>query len=322
MTSDYLNELNSFLDQYNYGQQPAELYDPIVYTMSMGGKRMRPMLCLLAYSLYREDHHKAMPAAAAVEVFHNFTLLHDDIMDQAPLRRGQATVHEKWSTPVAILSGDVMLVKAYDLLLDVECRKPAELVRKFNQTAVEVCEGQQIDMNFEQKETVSIAEYLEMIKLKTAVLLGYSLWSGAWLAGASHKDCEKLYELGIAMGIGFQLTDDLLDVFADQSKFGKQVGGDIISNKKTYLLIRSLADATEDHSKTLQYWINAKEFDKQEKVKAVTSIYQELNIKEKTQVLIQDYFDQAFRLATELQVSANTYSLLKNYMHQLIGREH
>jgi geranylgeranyl diphosphate synthase, type II len=322
MTSDYLSKLNTFLDQHSYGSRPPELYEPIYYTMSMGGKRMRPLLCLLAYSLYRDNYEKALPAAAAVEVFHNFTLLHDDIMDQAPLRRGKPTVHERWSTPVAILSGDVMMVKAYDLLLDLDHRHPVPLIRKFNVTAAEVCEGQQIDMNFEQRATVSVEEYLDMIKLKTAVLLGYSVWSGAFLAGASHRDCDTLYDLGVAMGIGFQLTDDLLDVFADQAKFGKQVGGDIISNKKTYLLIRALEDASEAQKKNLQSWLEKKEFDKAVKVEAVTQIYKELGIEEKTRSLISSYFDKAFNLASQLQVNSETSLVLRNYMEQLIGRDH
>ncbi len=321
MTSDMLTKLNAYLDSIEYGKHPLELYEPIRYIMQLGGKRMRPILCLLAYSLYRKDIEHAMPAAAAVEVFHNFTLMHDDIMDQAPIRRGQATVHEKWNSNVAILSGDVMLVRAYDLLLATDYPHLAEMIKRFNQTAAEVCEGQQIDMNFESCKEVSVEQYLDMIRLKTAVLLGYSLWSGAKLAFADAEDCEKLYEIGVAMGIGFQLTDDLLDVYADQEKFGKQQGGDIVANKKTYLLIRALQDAHGEDSRQLHEWLDKSQFDKSEKVKVITTIYDKLNIQIKTQNLIHFYFDQALQLAKSLHAPNEGHQNLIQYMESLIARE-
>ncbi|HAH37764.1 MAG TPA: isoprenyl synthetase, partial [Algoriphagus sp.] len=224
-----LDKLESFIREQNFGEDPKELYEPITYILSLGGKRIRPLLSLLAYGLYKKDPKTILSQASAVEVFHNFTLMHDDIMDQAPLRRGKATVHEKWNENVAILSGDVMLVRAYDLLLPTPHTLLPKVIRLFNKTAAEVCEGQQHDMNFESREEVHEDEYVNMIRLKTAVLLGFALELGAILAEASEEDCQKIYNFGVNIGIGFQLKDDLLDVFADQAKFGKQVGGDIIS---------------------------------------------------------------------------------------------
>src|SRR5690606_8928008 len=227
---DIQRDLENHIQQLDFGSQPKELYEPIAYLMGLGGKRIRPLLTLLAYTLYREDYQKILTPAVAVEVFHNFTLMHDDIMDDAPLRRGKASVHEKWNRNTAILSGDVMLVMVYDMLLEIPSPKLGLCLKYFNRTAAEVCEGQQFDMNFESKENVSEAEYLEMIRLKTAVLLGFSLFFGAILAEADFEDAKKLYDFGVNIGIGFQLKDDLLDVYADKSKFGKQVGGDIVSN--------------------------------------------------------------------------------------------
>lgn len=230
----YLGLIEKEIAKYQYGESPAELYEPISYIMALGGKRLRPLLTMLSYSLYRNDPEKILKAAVAVEVFHNFTLMHDDIMDNAPLRRGQATVHEKWNANVAILSGDVMLVKAYDLLLESNPARLKEVIAKFNKCAAEVCEGQQHDMNFETLSQVNESEYLEMIRQKTSALLGFSLELGAILADAPESDCLLLKNMGESIGMGFQLQDDLLDVYADQEKFGKLVGGDIIANKKRF----------------------------------------------------------------------------------------
>ncbi len=226
--------------------------------MKLGGKRLRPMLTCLSYSLYRDDVSAMVKYAAAVEAFHNFTLMHDDIMDKAPLRRGKPTVHEKYNESTAILSGDVMLVKVYEMFLSLPDQQLREVLRLFNKTASEVCEGQQMDMDFETMKRVSEQQYIEMIRLKTAVLLGFSLELGAILAGASKEDREALYNFGVNVGIGFQLMDDLLDVYAEQKKFGKTVGGDIVSNKKTYLLIKAL----ERDKKELPKWLAAKKFDR------------------------------------------------------------
>lgn len=273
------------------GSDPKSLYDPIRYIMKLGGKRLRPLLVLTAYNLYRNDVEKVVKYAAAVEAFHNFTLMHDDIMDKAPLRRGKPTVHEKYNANTAILSGDVMLVKVYDMFLSLPGQQLKDVLGLFNRTAAEVCEGQQMDMDFETMKKVSEKQYLEMIRLKTAVLLGFSLEFGALLAGASDEDRKALYDFGVNIGVGFQLMDDLLDVYGDQKKFGKAVGGDIVSNKKTYLLIKALERKKPDLNK----WLSAKKFDKKKKVAAVTKIYDSLNIRELTQQKADEYFEEGYK---------------------------
>lgn len=312
--------INNRLKELSYGEEPKELYDPIQYIMSLGGKRMRPLLVLLAYRLFKDDVESVLDQAIAVEVFHNFTLMHDDIMDEAPLRRGQATVHEKWNANVAILSGDVMLVRAYDLLLDA----PGDLkqiIKDFNACAAGVCEGQQFDMNFEGLPTVPEEIYINMIRLKTAVLLGFSLKLGAMLAQASEDQAQKLYDFGVKVGIGFQLKDDLLDVYADQAKFGKQVGGDIIANKKTFLLLKALELANETQLSALNKWLQAEDFDNTEKVGAVRAIYDEIGIRELTLQKMQEYFDSGFEALEALGIDANKQQALIDFTKYLIDRE-
>lgn len=282
----------------NPGSRPASLYEPIRYIMQLGGKRMRPLLTCLAYGIYRNDVERIIPYAVAVEAFHNFTLMHDDIMDNAPLRRGKKTVHEKWNLSTAILSGDVMLVKVYDML----CSLPADQLRAvlpmFNKTAAEVCEGQQLDMEFEGKARVTEDQYIEMIRLKTAVLLGFSLSFGAYLAGAPEAERTALYDFGVNIGIGFQLRDDLLDVYADRKKFGKKVGGDIVSNKKTFLLIKALQLAKGKDKVELTRWIGVRKFNQRRKVEAVTALYNRLGIRALTEEKVKTYFDLGYaRLA-------------------------
>ncbi len=274
-----LDKLETFIGTQTFGESPSELYTPIDYILSLGGKRIRPLLSLLSFGMFQKNPESILKQALAIEVFHNFTLMHDDIMDQAPLRRGKPTVHEKWNANVAILSGDVMLVKAYDLLMDTEPALLPEILRLFNQTAAEVCEGQQFDMNFENLSEVKEEEYIQMIRLKTAVLLGCALKMGAILGGANETESNKLYEFGVNVGVGFQLKDDLLDVFADKAKFGKQVGGDIISNKKTFLLIKAKELAQGKDAEELSYWLDQLDFDKEMKVNAVKAIYEKLGIK-------------------------------------------
>lgn len=320
--SKILQELENHIQEYSYGKSPKELYEPISYIMSLGGKRIRPLLTLLAYSLYKDEYQKVFTPAMAVEVFHNFTLMHDDIMDDAPLRRGKATVHEKWNANTAILSGDVMLVKAYDMLLGISPDLLPECLRLFNQTAAEVCEGQQHDMNFETMDTVTEDAYIDMIRQKTAVLLGFALQFGAMLAGAPKEDSEKLYSFGVNIGIGFQLKDDLLDVYADKEKFGKQVGGDIISNKKTFLLLKAKEIASGENKVSLENWISAKEFDKVEKVNAVTAIYNNLGIKNLTESKMQEYFDKGFSQYENLKVpNQDAYQTLLMLTKDLVNRE-
>ena len=323
MTNDLkalIGLINNRLTEHSYGEQPNELYEPIRYIMSLGGKRLRPVLVLLAHKLFKDDHETILDQALAVEVFHNFTLMHDDIMDDAPLRRGKQTVHEKWDSSTAILSGDVMLVRAYDLLLDA----PGDLraiIKAFNECAAGVCEGQQFDMNFETMSSVTEEDYINMIRLKTAVLLGFSLQFGAMLAGASEASTKALYKFGVDIGIGFQLKDDLLDVYADQEKFGKQVGGDIISNKKTFLLLKALELANEEQKTQLTQWIDKKEFDSAEKVEAVTAIYDQIGIKELTLAKMNEYFNKGFESLDKIEVAEERKTGLKSFAQYLIERD-
>lgn len=313
--------INAAISNLKLAEDPGELYDPIKYIMNLGGKRLRPLLVLLSYELFHNDSKTIINHALSVEVFHNFTLMHDDIMDQAPLRRGQTTVHEKWNQNIAILSGDVMLVKAYEILLSLEDKICKEAIRKFNACAIEVCEGQQLDMNFETMEMVSESDYLEMIRKKTAVLLGFSMEMGAILANTDQNNQKLLKEFGTNIGLGFQLKDDLLDVYADRLKFGKQVGGDIIANKKTFLLISAMELATGENKKRLKHWLDKKTFDKTEKVNAVKAIYDQLGIKTITENKMDRYFDLGFQSLNKLDIPSSQKEVLINFTLELIKRE-
>jgi geranylgeranyl diphosphate synthase type II len=290
--------------------------------MALSGKRLRPVLTLLSASLYTDNWQTALKPAQAVELFHNFTLMHDDIMDNAPIRRGKPTIHEKWNANTAILSGDVMLVKAYDFLVDVTSDRIRQVLIRFNKTASEVCEGQQLDMNFESRWDVTEEEYIAMIRLKTSVLLGFALELGGILGGADAVSIRSLYDAGVNMGLGFQLKDDLLDVYGDPAKFGKQVGGDIIANKKTFLLIEALELAKGDLHRDLTQWLSEKEFDKKEKVKAVTAIYDELGIPARTEAKINSYFSKGFEALEKLEANSEQKKILLDFVRQLIEREH
>ncbi|WP_448698941.1 polyprenyl synthetase family protein [Mucilaginibacter sp. AW1-3] len=305
-----------------YGHNPIELYEPIDYIMSLGGKRMRPCLLLMACDLFGGDVEKALSAAIGIEVFHNFTLMHDDIMDKAPLRRGKPTVHEKWDTNVAILSGDVMMVEANRLMMLVDDSILRPVLDVFNETATGVCEGQQIDMNFESRDTVAVDEYINMIRLKTAVLLGGLMKIGALIAGASDKEATLLYNFGEQLGIAFQLQDDILDVYGDPEKFGKQVGGDILSNKKTYLLIKALELAKGDNLTQLNYWLAATDFDATEKVNAVKSIYAALNIRGQAENEMNKYARSAMQSFEAINLPAERKAILKEFADQLLVREY
>jgi geranylgeranyl diphosphate synthase type II len=319
---DLSSLLQQALKELDYGQQPAALYDPIRYIMSLGGKRLRPLLTLMGAQLFTDELSSFVKPALATEVFHNFTLLHDDLMDQAPLRRGQPTVHEKWNPNVAILSGDVMLVRAYELLFEnVSLPLLPQVLRRFSQTAAEVCEGQQWDMNFETETTVTIPQYLDMIRLKTAVLLGFALELGALLAGASAADAEHLRQFGTDIGLAFQLRDDLLDVYGDAATFGKRVGGDIISDKKTFLLLTAQAQADAAHQATLARYLGQPVLDAEAKVQAVRGIYDELQIRPQTEALINDYFQAALLHLERLQVPATRKEPLRQLALQLLERE-
>lgn len=316
-----LKKLQTEFDRHSYGDAPVELYEPITYIMSLGGKRFRPLLTLLAASIFDTDIEKAVKPAMAVEVFHNFTLMHDDIMDRAPLRRGMPTVHEKWNANTAILSGDVMLIRAYDLLLDVSPDKLRAVLSRFNQTAAEVCEGQQLDMNFETRWDVTEEEYIGMIRLKTSVLLGFALELGGMIAGADEQTTKLLYSAGENMGIGFQLKDDLLDVYGDPAKFGKQVGGDIIANKKTFLLIEALSKAEGQLKTELDHWISLETFDNAEKVTAVTGIYDALDIRAFTEHKINEYFSRGIASLQQLRTDSVQKKVLLQFVEQLVARE-
>ncbi len=321
MMTDLLQKLEDHLKGLPLGDQPTNLYEPIRYMLSLGGKRLRPMLTLLGYGLAKDDYESVVEPALAVELFHNFTLMHDDIMDEAPIRRGQPTVHEKWNNTVAILSGDTMMVKAYDLMLKTPADRLGEAIQKFNKCAVEVCEGQQFDMNFEELETITEDQYIEMIRLKTAVLLGFSLEFGGILAGMSGDQLAKLNAVGEKAGIGFQLMDDLLDVYADKAKFGKQVGGDIVSNKKTFLLIKALELANPTQRRELDRWLSVTDFNNEEKVEAVKKIYEEIGIYDLTTNKMNAYYDEAFKLLDDLEASADGKNQLKAFFQKLMKRE-
>ncbi len=320
-----LKELIAIIDKavgnLDLGKDLPNLYDPIYYILGLGGKRIRPLLSILAYQLYQNGYDKILKPSLAVEVFHNFTLMHDDIMDKAPIRRNMPTVHKKWNENIAILSGDVMLVRVYDLLLEVDEAIVKEVISKFNNCAAAVCEGQQMDMDFESSDNVAVDEYLEMIKLKTAVLLGYSLEQGGLIGGANKEDQANLKQFGINMGIGFQLMDDLLDVYADKEVFGKQVGGDIIANKKTFLLIKALELAHGEEKKELERWISIKDFDPVEKVNKVTSIYNDLNIEQLTKKQINYYFNLGLESFNKIDIEKERRKDLLSISSFLMNRE-
>ena len=316
-----LQLINDDIEKMDLQMDPPELYQPIQYILDLGGKRLRPLLALLSYELYQPSSAEIVYMVTGIEVFHNFTLMHDDIMDKAPLRRGKPSVHKKWTEEIGVLSGDVMLVKAYERFEQVPNDKILQVLQAFNSCAIEVCEGQQVDMNFEIKKEVSETSYLEMIRQKTAVLLGFSMELGAILADAPENHQELLKEFGVNIGLGFQLKDDLLDVYGDQLKFGKQVGGDIISNKKTYLLIKALDLATGDLQAELKNWLSLTEFDNEEKVAAVTRIYNELGIRQYAEEKINFYFKNAYQALDKLEMRDQQLEELRAYADYLTHRD-
>jgi len=303
-------------------KSPSKLYAPVKYSLDMGGKRLRPVLLLLGYNLFSEDIQNALPAAVAIEVFHNFTLLHDDIMDHAQVRRNKPTVHIQFSENNAILSGDVMAFLSYQYLMECKSDKLLNVASLFTKTAVEVCEGQQLDMDFEDLLDVTAEEYLEMIQLKTAVLLACGLKAGALLANAETAVADQLYNFALNLGMAFQLQDDLLDTFGDQQTFGKKIGGDILANKKTFLLISALENAAGDQKENLKSWIQRKEFDEAQKIKAVTSIYNQIQIKEKTESKIDYYFHTSAKILQNLPIEELKKKQLKNLSKKILNRDH
>jgi geranylgeranyl diphosphate synthase, type II len=314
-------EINQEIIRLNKAE-PKNLYEPIGYTLAMGGKRLRPVMVLMACNLFTDKIEKALPAALAIEVFHNFTLLHDDIMDQAVMRRNSLAVHKKYNPNIAILSGDAMSIMAYNYLQKSETENLGKMIRLFSDTALEVCEGQQYDMDFETRMNVSIPEYLNMIRLKTAVLLACSLKMGALVTNAPERIADLLYVFGLDLGIAFQLQDDLLDVFADQEKFGKKIGGDIISNKKTFLLLKALELSDDPTRKELLEWIGKSEFDHQEKIMAVKNIYTKLKIKEITENNIEDFYQSALDVLNEIDVAKETKAEMVVLAKMIMSRDH
>jgi geranylgeranyl diphosphate synthase type II len=313
--------IKSELQNLNWKIEPYNLYEPIEYVLSLGGKRVRPVAALLGCRMFNEDVRKALYPALAIEVFHNFTLLHDDIMDKAEMRRNKPTVHVKWNDNTAILSGDAMMIKAYQLLAKCDPKVLKDVLDIFSRTSVEVCEGQQYDMEFEQRQDVSLEEYLEMIRLKTAVLLAGSIQIGAICGGASEKDAELLYQFGINVGLSFQLRDDYLDVYGDPDVFGKKIGGDIYNNKKTFLLINALSKSDSQTKAELLKWINSTNAPRDEKVKAVTDIYNKLDIRNITTNAIHSYFEQALVYLRKVNVPEEKKSDLNTFAQNLLGRE-
>ena len=302
-------------------RQPATLYEPIKYALSLGGKRLRPVLLLMAYNLYRDDLEKAMSTALGIEVFHNFTLLHDDVMDHADVRRGKPTVHKVWNDNTAILSGDNMLVMAFRLMTGCQPEHLAAVLELFGQTATEIDEGQQMDMDFETRLDVREEEYIEMIRLKTSVLLACALKLGAIQAGASDDDANQLYRFGERLGLSFQLQDDLLDVYGDFKTFGKKIGGDILCNKKTFLLINALRCASPMQKTELESWITRELFDPEEKVKAVTALYDQVGIRAMTEAKINSYFTEAIESLNAVALPDERKQQLRQFAYSLLGRQ-
>ncbi len=323
LTADeILGKVNDFLANLPYERKPYSLYEPIKYVLSMGGKRIRPILMLLSYNLFKEDPEKILMNAVALETYHNYTLLHDDLMDQADLRRGHQTVHKKWDANTAVLSGDSMLVLAYERMAQCDGKHLPEVLRLFTTTALEIGEGQQYDMEFEHRNDVKEEEYIEMIRLKTSVLLACALKIGAVLADASPEDADNLYHFGEQIGLAFQLQDDYLDVYGDTEVFGKEIGGDIVSNKKTFMLINAFNHANAEQLKELQRWVNAKDFDRKEKVEAVTRLYNEIGIDKMAQNKIAYYFGQSERYLDAVQVEASRKEELRRYARNMMKRQY
>ena len=319
---ELLVQVNAFLDALPYNRTPKSLYEPIRYVLSMGGKRIRPVLMLLGYNLYKEDTDKILMNAIALETYHNYTLLHDDLMDQADLRRGHETVHKKWNANTAILSGDSMLVLAYERMAQCDSRHLADVLRLFTTTALEIGEGQQYDMEFETRDDVREEEYIEMIRLKTSVLLACALKIGAILADAPAEDADHLYKFGEQIGLAFQLQDDYLDVYGDSKVFGKKIGGDITSNKKTFMLINAFSHANEAQRQELEKWVNAKSFDREEKIAAVTRLYNEIGIDKMAQDKIAYYFEQSKKYLDAVQVPAERKEELQKYAQRMMKRKY
>lgn len=313
--------VNEALEQLPYDRKPASLYEPIRYVLSLGGKRIRPVLMLMAYNLWKDDPERIMMQALGLETYHNFTLLHDDVMDNADMRRGHETVHKKWNANQAILSGDTMLLQAFERIESCEADKLQEVFKVFLVTAYEIGEGQQFDVEFETRNDVTEEEYIEMIRLKTSVLLACAVKIGAILAGASKEDADSIYKFGEQIGLAFQLQDDLLDVYGDPKVFGKNIGGDITSNKKTYMLINAVNRANAQQREELMRWIDAKTFDREEKVKAVTRLYDEIGIRQLCEQKMEACYEIGLEHLAKVSVSDERKAILKAYAASMMKRQ-
>jgi geranylgeranyl diphosphate synthase type II len=316
----YQKDFIDYLESKKWVREPKNLYEPIDYIIKLGGKRMRPILTLMAADIFSDGYKKALPAALAVEVFHNFTLIHDDIMDDAPLRRGKETVHEKWDINTGILSGDAMLILAYQYFENYEPIVFQKLAKLFGKTALEVCDGQQLDVDFETRNDVTISEYLNMIRLKTSVLVAAALKMGAIVAKTSSENADLIYDFGLNLGLAFQLQDDYLDTFGDPKTFGKQVGGDIIENKKTYLYLKSLEIASEEDCNKLHYFFNRKLKDNSTKIEEVTRLFELNDIPHLIKDEIQYYTEKAFDTLSLMNISKESKVGLKNFGLWLMNR--
>lgn len=318
---ELLEQIQEYIGNLAYTREPENLYKPIEYVLGLGGKRIRPVLMLMAYNLYKENVEKIYQQAAALETYHNFTLLHDDLMDKADMRRNRPTVHKKWDDNTAILSGDAMLILSFQMMME-SC--PAEYISEvtstFSKAALEVCDGQQWDMDFEKRLNVTVDEYMNMIRLKTSVLLAAALKIGAILGGASHEDAELLYNFGIKMGLAFQLQDDYLDVYADSAVFGKNIGGDICSNKKTFMLITALEKSSDNDKAELTKWINAENFIAEEKIKAVTEIYNKVGVPEICISQIDKLYSEGLDILEKVSVDDTLKNSLRGFTGKLMKR--
>lgn len=321
-SEEVLSVVNEAIKSLPFNRQPASLYEPVKYVLSIGGKRMRPVLMLLAYNLFKENPQSILNQACALETYHNYTLLHDDLMDNADLRRGHETVHKRWNANTAILSGDSMLVLAFQQMAQCPEDKLKAVLDLFTETALEIGEGQQYDMDFEHRMDVREDEYIEMIRLKTSVLLACALKMGALLADASTEDANLLYKFGEQIGLAFQLQDDFLDVYGDTKVFGKAIGGDIVSNKKTFMLINAFLRANEQQRAELHRWVEATEFDEQEKIAAVTRLYNEIGIDKLAQERIDHYFKQGLACLEAVKIDAERKANLTAYVYKLMKRNY
>ena len=310
------------IGKLDWSMSPRNLYEPIHYIISQGGKRIRPQLCLLSADLFLGDKNQAIYPAIAFELLHNFTLIHDDIMDNANLRRGKETVYKKWNTNIAILSGDALFAKSYEYLLNYQGKHLNELISLLTKTAIEICEGQQMDLDFEQKKDVEISQYLNMIRLKTSVMLAACLKAGAIASNADENQQQLIYDFGIKTGLAFQIQDDMLDVYANENKFGKNTGGDIAENKKTYMSLKTMELAQGEDLKKLHYYFSSQEFDRQEKFSAIKSIYDKYEVKQQALDLINEYYKEATCILEQIPAQQTPKQAIIEFINKLINRDY